>query len=88
MNRLHRILGIAALTSTIGSVPVAACTVCSSDHHILQAHEVVERLGVSIYDYLFLGSGALFIIIGWARVRSGRHKVYGLVPHGAEPQRI
>lgn len=58
------------------------------DHHILHAHHVVERLGVSIYDYIFLGSGVLFILIGWAMIRTGRDTVNDSVPHGAEPQRI
>lgn len=58
------------------------------DHHILHAHHVVERLGVSIYDYLFLGSGVLFILIGWAMIRTGRDTANDSVPHGAEPQRI
>src|SRR5688572_21044983 len=31
------------------------------DHHILGLHHVVERLGVSVFDYLFLLSGAAFI---------------------------
>lgn len=42
------------------------------DHHLLHAHHVVERLGVSIYDYLFLASGILLILVGWAMIRRGR----------------
>jgi len=34
------------------------------NHHILGIHHVVELKGLSIYDYLFLASGVLFIIIG------------------------
>ena len=34
------------------------------DHHILNLHHVIERLGVSIWDYLFLASGALLIVVG------------------------
>ena len=34
------------------------------DHHILGVHHVVERLGLSIYDYLFLASGLVFIVAG------------------------
>jgi uncharacterized membrane protein len=41
------------------------------DHHILGIHHVVEILGLSIYDYLFLGSGVLFMLIGWGLVRAG-----------------
>ncbi len=42
------------------------------DHHILGIHHVVERLGVSIYDYLFLASGAAFICIGLFLIRSAQ----------------
>lgn len=42
------------------------------DHHILGLHHVVERLGVSIADYLFLVSGVVFIIVGQLLIRSGR----------------
>jgi uncharacterized membrane protein len=41
------------------------------DHHLLHIHHVVERLGVSVYDYIFLGSGALFILFGISLIRSG-----------------
>lgn len=40
------------------------------DHHILQLHHVIERLGLSIADYLFLLSGVIFILIGRALIRS------------------
>jgi uncharacterized membrane protein len=43
------------------------------DHHLLGLHHVVERLGVSIYDYAFLGSGAIFMAVGLALVRAGVH---------------
>ena len=36
------------------------------DHHILGIHHVVERLGVSIYDHIFLASGIVFIAVGVA----------------------
>ena len=42
------------------------------DHHILGLHHVVERLGTSVYDYLFLASGVGFILIGERVVRGGR----------------
>lgn len=41
------------------------------DHHILGIHHVVEIQGLSVYDYLFLASGVLFILIGWAFIRKG-----------------
>jgi uncharacterized membrane protein len=41
------------------------------DHVILQVHHVVERLGLSIWDYTFLASGAVFDIAGWF-IASGR----------------
>ncbi|HYG24407.1 MAG TPA: DUF2243 domain-containing protein [Verrucomicrobiae bacterium] len=42
------------------------------DHHILHLHHVVERLGVSVFDYAFLGSGVILILVGWAMVRTGK----------------
>lgn len=39
------------------------------DHHILQLHHVVERAGLSIYDYAFLASGLLMLVIGWTLAR-------------------
>jgi uncharacterized membrane protein len=41
------------------------------DHHILGIHHVVELHGLSIYDYLFLGSGVLLILIGYRLIRAG-----------------
>lgn len=41
------------------------------DHHILGIHHVVELRGLSMYDYLFLASGVLFILIGLAFIRTG-----------------
>ena len=40
------------------------------DHHILHVHHVVEKMGVSIFDYLFLGSGLAMIGIGLIMIRS------------------
>ncbi len=34
------------------------------DHHILNLHHVIEALGVSVWDWLFLASGVVLIIIG------------------------
>jgi uncharacterized membrane protein len=45
------------------------------DHHILGLHHVVERLGVSVFDYAFLGSGAALILIGWGLIRSAAEDV-------------
>ncbi|ELR72041.1 hypothetical protein C900_01906 [Fulvivirga imtechensis AK7] len=42
------------------------------DHHILSIHHVVERLGVSVYDYLFLTSGVVFVLIGLFLIKSGK----------------
>jgi uncharacterized membrane protein len=43
------------------------------DHHILHIHHVVERLGVSIWDWLFLGVGGVgFIVLGWLTIRSAQ----------------
>ena len=42
------------------------------DHHILNIHHVVERLGVSVFDWLFLASGVLFILIGHFVVKAAQ----------------
>jgi uncharacterized membrane protein len=34
------------------------------DHYLLQVHHVVERLGLSIYDHIFIGSGFLLVLLG------------------------
>ena len=39
------------------------------DHHLLNLHHVVERLGVSVYDYAFLASGLIFGLIGILTIR-------------------
>lgn len=41
------------------------------DHHLLHVHHVIERLGVSIWDWVFLASGVVFAVAGWMLVRSG-----------------
>jgi uncharacterized membrane protein len=38
------------------------------DHHILNLHHVIERLGVSAWDWGFLAVGAVFLIVGWLMV--------------------
>ena len=43
-----------------------------ADHHVLHVHHVVERLGVSVWDYAFLLSGVVMILIGAAVMRAGR----------------
>jgi uncharacterized membrane protein len=42
------------------------------DHQILHVHHVVERLGPSVWDWLFIASGPLFVLLGWAIARTGR----------------
>jgi uncharacterized membrane protein len=43
------------------------------DHHVLHIHHVVERLGVSVWDWTFLGVGGVgFMIVGVAIIRSAR----------------
>lgn len=34
------------------------------DHHVLGLHHVIEALGVSIWDWLFLASGAILVVVG------------------------
>ena len=42
------------------------------DHHVLHLHHVVERLGVSAWDFGFLASGVVFIAIGAALIRGSK----------------
>lgn len=42
------------------------------NHHILHLHHVVEARGQSIFDFLFLLIGVVFIISGWMTIRSAR----------------
>ena len=42
------------------------------DHHVLHVHHVVERLGVSVWDWAFLGSGVVLIVVGVALIRAAR----------------
>lgn len=42
------------------------------DHHILHVHHVVERLGLSIWDWLFLASGIVLMIVGSLLIRSAK----------------
>lgn len=44
------------------------------DHHILGIHHVMEYSSNQLpYDLAFLASGAFFLLIGWALIRSGSH---------------
>jgi uncharacterized membrane protein len=40
------------------------------DHFVLHLHHVVERLGPSMWDVVFLASGLLMLVVGTALVRS------------------
>lgn len=51
------------------------------DHHILHVHHVVERLGVSIWDWAFLGSGVLLLAVGYWLIHIDEVK-------GKQPQRV
>lgn len=41
------------------------------DHHLLHLHHVVENLGLSVFDYLFLASGLSLATAGLALIRVG-----------------
>ena len=42
------------------------------DHHVLHVHHVVERLGVSVWDWAFLAVGGVgFMVIGALIIRFG-----------------
>ena len=42
------------------------------DHFILHVHHLVERLGFSIWDWAYLGSGVLLIVVGLAMIGTRR----------------
>lgn len=43
------------------------------DHHILHVHHVIERLGVSVWDWVFLGVGGVgLIVVGLAIIAAAR----------------
>ena len=50
------------------------------DHHVLHVHHVVERLGVSVWDWAFLGSGVVLIAVGVAIIRAARGEVPTAAP--------
>jgi uncharacterized membrane protein len=49
------------------------------DHHVLHVHHVVERLGLSVWDWAFLGSGVVLILVGVAMIR-GPRTTSGIAP--------
>ena len=40
-----------------------------TDHYLLGIHHVVERLGLSVYDHIYVASGLLFILAGYFLIR-------------------
>ena len=42
------------------------------DHHVLHVHHVVERLGLSVWDWAFLASGGALLVVGWLMIRGDR----------------
>lgn len=42
------------------------------DHHLLHIHHVTESEGHLLWDLLFLASGVVLILAGWALIRAGR----------------
>ena len=42
------------------------------DHHLLELHHVVEALGQSRWDWIFLGVSAALILLGWTIARERR----------------
>lgn len=46
------------------------------NHHLLGLHQVVQQLGVSLWDWLFLASGILFIVAGHSLARAGRKAMH------------
>lgn len=52
------------------------------DHHILHLHHVYERLGLSVWDYVFLASGVALILTGWLMIRDTRLRLSDLAHSG------
>jgi uncharacterized membrane protein len=55
------------------------------DHFVLQIHHVVERLGLSVWDGVFLGSGVLLIALGVGLIRSARPARAAAAPSPLSP---
>lgn len=52
------------------------------DHHLLHIHHVVERLGVSLWDWLFLGLGGVgLILLGLLIMNTDRRAPATARPH-------
>lgn len=45
------------------------------DHHLFQVHHVVEKFGLSIYDYAFLISGIILIISGMFLINRSKKNI-------------
>jgi uncharacterized membrane protein len=54
------------------------------DHYILNVHHVIERLGQSVYDLLFLFSGVLLIIGGAVAIRRDQERELVIHPLPAQ----
>jgi uncharacterized membrane protein len=57
------------------------------DHHVLEVHHVVERLGASAWDWAFLASGVVLIGAGVALIRSAPASALRHEPVAAGPAR-
>jgi uncharacterized membrane protein len=42
------------------------------DHYLLGIHHVIERLGLSVWDAVFVATGPVFGAAGWSFIRQGR----------------
>ncbi len=60
------------------------------NHHILGLHHVVERLGLSVFDWLFLASGAVLIAVGWLAIQADakHHAAASRAGNSSHPDRI
>jgi uncharacterized membrane protein len=61
------------------------------DHHVLGIHHVVERLGLSVYDWGFLAVGGVGLTLaGWMLIRSGEPTTSALPrhAHGTGPESL
>jgi len=55
------------------------------DHHLLGLHHVVERLGLSVWDYLFLISGLVIAATGFTLIERARRPPMDELAHSPPP---
>lgn len=68
-NRIY-LSGQTYIASALAGLAILNITEGIIDHHIFQIHHVVERLGLSVYDYIFLGASMVIAVVSLLLVRN------------------